>query len=57
MVVCLALCDVPSLNHYKMDSEPRGLCLIINIELFDDKKLPSRNGSYKDVGQFHVFFF
>jgi len=56
--VCLAIYDVLSLHQYKMDSDPRGLCLIINITNFDKGDIPlnPRSGATKDVGQFRVVF-
>jgi len=53
--VCLAIYEV--LSHYKMTSEPRGYCLIINMANFDKgpDPLPPRTGADKDVGQFCVF--
>jgi len=49
------------LSHYKMDSEPRGRCLIINMMTFSKGEpqfpLNPRPGADKDVGEFSVFMF
>ena len=57
VIVCLAIYEVMNLNEYKMNSDVRGLCLIINITNFDKGDIPlhPRSGATKDVGQFHVF--
>ena len=49
--VCVALYEC--LSHYKMDSVPRGRCVIINIATFDKGPVPliPRTGSDRDVGQ------
>jgi len=49
-VVCLAIYEV--LGQYPMSSEPRGVCLIINITHFDKGEIPlnPRSGADKDVG-------
>ena len=53
--VCLALYE--RLSPYKMNSEPRGRCLIINIANFDKGDIPlqPRPGADKDAGQFCTF--
>jgi len=53
--VCLALYE--RLSQYKMNSEPRGRCLIINIANFDKGEIPlqPRPGADKDAGQFCTF--
>ncbi|XP_077097337.1 caspase-22 [Siphateles boraxobius] len=42
-------------DEYKMDSYPRGLCVIINNENFKDPK-HKRNGSQKDVERLKDLF-
>ncbi|XDV21123.1 hypothetical protein PO909_026292 [Leuciscus waleckii] len=42
-------------DEYKMDSNPRGICLIINNENFENPEI-NRNGSQKDVDSLkHLF--
>ena len=50
---CFCLAIYETANPYKMDSEPRGLCLIVNMTHFDKGEihLTPRIGADKDVGQ------
>ena len=41
---------------YNMESQPRGLALIINNETFDNDTLPSRTGSVVDANNLDCLF-
>lgn len=43
-------------EDYKMDSNPRGICLIVNNVTFETSSLPERKGSDKDAMRFRVIF-
>ncbi|KAL7890637.1 hypothetical protein AOLI_G00001130 [Acnodon oligacanthus] len=48
---------VPKINEYKMSSEPRGVCVIINNKHFDESSgLPLRTGSEVDVACLNEVF-
>ncbi|XP_038048731.1 caspase-8-like isoform X2 [Patiria miniata] len=46
----------PSLPEYRMNRNPRGLCMIINNVQFEGSSLTSRPGSEKDTGKLDNLF-
>ena len=46
----------PAIKHYTMESEPRGLMLIINNEDFDNDVLTTRTGSLVDANNLDQLF-